>query len=159
RLLTLLAPADANICVIGDPDQAIYGFRGADASCFERFRKDYPRAAMVHLARNYRSTGTIVTASTQILAAARPDTCTAELVRDMHDRITIHAAATERAEAEFIVSSIERLIGGHNFFSLDSGRSAGGSADLSFSDFAVLYRTDAQSAALIEAFVRSGMPF
>jgi len=158
-LLTLLAPADANICVIGDPDQAIYGFRGADASCFERFRKDYPHAATVCLARNYRSSGTIVTASAQVLAAVRSDAGMAEIVRDMHECITIHAAATERAEAEFVVASIERLIGGHTFFSLDSGRSTGARADLSFSDFAVLYRTDAQSAALIEAFERSGIPF
>jgi DNA helicase-2/ATP-dependent DNA helicase PcrA len=158
-LLTLLAPADANICVIGDPDQAIYGFRGADASCFERFRRDYPHAATVCLARNYRSSGTIVTASAQVLAAVRSDAGMAEIVRDMYERITIHAAATERAEAEFVVASIERLIGGHTFFSLDSGRSTGARADFSFSDFAVLYRTDAQSAALIEAFGRSGIPF
>jgi DNA helicase-2/ATP-dependent DNA helicase PcrA len=157
--LTLLAPADTNICVIGDPDQAIYGFRGADASCFERFRKDYPQAATVRLARNYRSTGTIVTASAQVLAATRADADTAEIVREMHDRITIHAAATERAEAEFAVASIERVIGGHSFFSLDSGRATGASSDLSFSDFAVLYRTDAQSAALVEALERSGIPF
>ena len=61
RLLTLLAPADGNLCVIGDPNQAIYGFRGADASCFERFGQDYPTGKTIRLARNYRSTGTIVT--------------------------------------------------------------------------------------------------
>ena len=76
----------------------------------------------------------------------------------MHERITIHAAPTDKAEAEFIVQTIEGLIGGHNFFSIDSGRGGGG-ADLSFSDFAVLYRTDAQSAPLIEALARSGIPF
>src|SRR5207253_7163381 len=69
RLLTLLAAADGNLCVIGDPDQAIYGFRGADASCFDRFRHDYPAARVAHLARNYRSTGTIVTAATQVIAS------------------------------------------------------------------------------------------
>ena len=63
HLLTLLAPPDGNICVIGDPNQAIYGFRGADGSCFYRFRQDYPASKAVKLARNYRSTGTIVTAS------------------------------------------------------------------------------------------------
>ena len=74
RLLTLLAPPDGNLCAIGDPNQAIYGFRGADASCFDRFRQDYPAARIVRLARNYRSTGTIVT---RVLAG--------------------HCAATERA--------------------------------------------------------------
>jgi uncharacterized protein (TIGR00375 family) len=157
RLLALLAPAD--ICVIGDPDQAIYGFRGADASCFARFATDHPDATTVRLGRNYRSTGTIVAASAQLIGAARSEAPIAAMVRDMHERITLHAAPTERAEAEFVVATIERMIGGHSFFSLDSGRASGAGANLSFADFAVLYRTDAQSDALVEAFARSGMPF
>ena len=51
RLLTLLAPPDGNLCAIGDPNQAIYGFRGADASCFDRFQQDYPETRIVRLAR------------------------------------------------------------------------------------------------------------
>lgn len=160
RLLTLLAPPGANLCVIGDPNQAIYGFRGADASCFEHFKRDYPRAAVVSLKRNYRSTGTIVTASSQVIAVSRPDRSLAEVVRDMHERITIHTAPTERAEAEHVVHTIERMIGGHSFFSIDSGRATEPvQSSLGFADFAVLYRTDAQSTALCEAFARSGIPF
>ena len=121
RLLTLLAPPDGNLCVIGDPDQAIYGFRGADASCFDRFRQDYPTSRMVRLARNYRSTGTIVTASSQLMAARRSEPI-AEMVREMHERIAIHTAPTERAEAKSVVKAIEQMIGGHSFFSIDSGR-------------------------------------
>jgi ATP-dependent DNA helicase UvrD/PcrA len=159
RLLTLLAPADGNLCVIGDPDQAIYGFRGADASCFDRFRQDYPASKVVRLARNYRSSGTIVTASAQVITSRRSMPLT-EIVRDMHERIAIHTAPTEAAEAESVVKWIEQMIGGHNFFSIDSGRATGARANSwSFADFAVLYRTDAQSAALCEAFARSGMPF
>src|SRR5262249_2175454 len=86
RLLNLMAPHHpdslANLCVIGDPNQAIYGFRGADASCFDRFRHDYPTAKVVRLARNYRSTGTIVTASSQLIAS-REGAPIAEMVRDM----------------------------------------------------------------------------
>ncbi len=160
RLLTLLAPGDGDLCAIGDPDQAIYGFRGADATCFQHFKADYPHAATVALARNYRSSGTIVAASAQLLAASPESRPLGALVREMHERIAIHTAATEAAEAEFAVATIERLIGGHSFFSIDSGRAAGaGSANLSFADFAVLYRTDAQLAAFVEAFARSGMPF
>jgi DNA helicase-2/ATP-dependent DNA helicase PcrA len=159
RLLTLLAPPDGNLCVIGDPDQAIYGFRGADASCFERFRQDYPASRLVRLARNYRSSGTIVTASAQMIAAGK-STLLAEIMRDMHERVAIHTAPTEAAEAESVVKSIEQMIGGHSFFSIDSGRGTPARAsDCSFADFAVLYRTDAQSAALCEAFERSGIPF
>ncbi len=158
RLVRLLAPEN-NLCVIGDPNQAIYGFRGADASAFERFRHDYPGAVTVQLKRNYRSSGTIVLASSQMISAQEGETI-AELVRGMHEKIEIHAAPTERAEAEFVVQTIERLIGGHNFFSIDSRRATGRpDAGLGFSDFAVLYRTDAQSAPLVEALARSGIPF
>jgi Superfamily I DNA and RNA helicases len=111
------------------------------------------------LARNYRSTGTIVSASSQVIAP-RPNEPVAEIVRDMHERIAIQVAATERAEAESVVKSIEHMIGGHTFFSIDSGRAAPGpQASRSFADFAVLYRTDAQSAALREALDRSGIPY
>ena len=75
-------------------------------------------------------------------------------------RITIHEAPTEQAEAEFVVHTIEQLLGGHSFFSMDSGRvDDGTSLTLSFADFAILYRTEAQAAALVEALARSGMPF
>jgi uncharacterized protein (TIGR00375 family) len=178
RLLSLLAPPNAprdprggvgvdqhcttaNLCVIGDPNQAIYGFRGADAACFERFRQDYPAAAIVQLSRNYRSTGTIVAASSQVIAADAAQDCPiADIIRDMHERITVHVTPTDRAEADLIVQTIERLMGGHSLLSIDSGRATGMPASaLGFSDFAVLYRTDAQSAVLCDAFARSGFPF
>ncbi|MBI3707735.1 MAG: UvrD-helicase domain-containing protein [Proteobacteria bacterium] len=160
RLLKALAPPDANLCVIGDPNQAIYGFRGADAACFDRFTADYPGAAIVRLARNYRSSGTIVAASAQVIAPQSVAPSIAEFIRDMQARVTIHTAASDRAEAEFAVHTIERMLGGHSFFSIDSGRTTEAApCNLSFADFAVLYRTDAQSLALCEAFTRSGMPY
>ncbi|MBV8754918.1 MAG: UvrD-helicase domain-containing protein [Hyphomicrobiales bacterium] len=157
RLTQLLAPPGSNVCVIGDPNQAIYGFRGADAACFTRFAGDYPGAAVVKLRRNYRSTGTIVTASAQVIASS--DDALA-LVREMRERIAIHAAASERAEAEFVVATIERLIGGSSFFAIDGGRVTGpAEAVLGFADIAVLCRTDAQTDALAEALGRAGIPF
>ena len=82
------------------------------------------------------------------------------VVEEAPDLVTIHEAPTEKSEAEFIVQSLEQALGGHSFFSIDSGRSEdAGEHDLSFSDFAVLYRTEAQAAALAEALQRSGMPF
>jgi uncharacterized protein (TIGR00375 family) len=157
RLLELIAPPGANVCVIGDANQAIYGFRGADSACFERFKREYA-PTLVSLRRNYRSTGTIVTAAAQVIAGAQ-DERIAAIVREMQDRIAIHVAPTERAEAEFVIQTIEALIGGHTFFSIDSGRATGSAGNLSFADFAVLYRTGAQSAALREAFARSSIPF
>lgn len=159
RLIRQLAPDGASLCVIGDPDQAIYGFRGADASCFARFSADYPAAGVVSLLKNYRSSGTIASASAQVIARADREHAAVEFVRAMQERIVVHAAQTDRAEAEFVVQTIEALIGGHSFFSIDSGRANGSGVPLSFADFAVLYRTDAQSAALVDAIARSGIPF
>src|SRR5262249_39776722 len=159
RLLKLLASSVSNLCVIGDPNQAIYRFRGAAASCFDRLRHDYPAARVVRLTRNYRSTGTIVTASAQVIASGQSEPI-AEMVREMHERIAIQTAPSERGEAESVVAAIERMIGGHSFFSIDSGRAIPAlETERSFADFAVLYRSDAQSALLCEAFDRSGIPY
>lgn len=159
RLLRALAPADGNLCAIGDPDQSIYGFRGADARLFERFQADWPSAEVVRLARNYRSAPVIVEASTQALARERDDPPVA-MQPDDGQRISIHAAATERAEAEHVVASIEALLGGHSFYSIDTGRSSGeAEEELSFADVAVLYRTEAQAEALAEALDRAGFPY
>ena len=119
RLLTLLIPATGNLCVIGDPNQAIYGFRGADASCFERLKRDFPATKVIALRRNYRSTGTIVAASSQVVAG-RAGGPIAAVIRDMREHITIETAPTEAAEAESVVKAIERMIGGHSFFSIDT---------------------------------------
>lgn len=76
-----------------------------------------------------------------------------------HEKITFHTAPTDKAEAEFIVSSIENLIGGHSFYSIDTSRTDGTEYDYSFSDFAILYRTSSQLPPIIEALDRSGMPY
>ena len=160
RLVKQLVPPDGNICAIGDPDQAIYGFRGADIRFFTEFRRDFPGTEVVRLARNYRSDRNIVTLSSQVIARSGSAVCSVPVVEDPPDLVTVHEAHTEKAEAEFIVRTLERTLGGHSFFSIDSGRSADAEGqDLSFSDFAVLYRTEAQVPALVEALRRSGMPF
>jgi DNA helicase II / ATP-dependent DNA helicase PcrA len=163
RLLRLLTTPDANLCVIGDPDQAIYGFRGADVGFFLRFAEDFPAATTVRLTRNYRSSPAIVAGALQAIA---PSTLVAgrELAAmaglEAPARITIHQAASDLAEAEFVVQTIDRLLGGASFLSLDSGRADGGAEHgLSFADVAVLYRTDAQAGPLAEALGRAGMPF
>jgi DNA helicase II / ATP-dependent DNA helicase PcrA len=163
RLLRLLTTADGDVCVIGDPDQAIYGFRGADVGFFLRFGQDFPTATTVRLTRNYRSSPAIVAGALQAIAPAslvRDRVLAAAAGQDPPARITIHQAASEQAEAEFVVATIDRLLGGSSFLSLDSGR-ADGAAELalSFADVAVLYRTDAQAGPLAEALGRAGMPF
>ena len=160
RLLKRLVVPDGNLCAIGDPDQAIYGFRGADVRFFSEFRRDFPGTRVVRLTRNYRSDRNIVALSAQVIGRSDSMPEPKSVVGDAPDLVTLHEAPTERAEAEFIVQSLEQALGGHSFFSIDSGRSsdADGPA-LSFSDFAVLYRTGTQAPALVEALGRSGMPF
>jgi DNA helicase-2/ATP-dependent DNA helicase PcrA len=161
RLLCLLAGESGNLCAIGDPDQAIYGFRGSDVSYFFRFREDFPAASVVRLGKNYRSTRTIVDAALGVIVPSLTlgERVLRPLVED-DSRILIHEAPTERAEAEMVVHTIEQMIGGSSFFSMDSGRvEAAGEGTLGFSDFAILFRTDAQAEALCEALRRSGMPF
>ncbi len=171
RLLRLLTAGGANLCVIGDPDQAIYGFRGADRSYFLAFQQDYPTARLLRLSDNYRSTQLILDAAMQVLAARRaeqvpPLHAVAALAEfSEHVRLDTHRAATDRAEAEYVVHQIEQMVGGTSYFSVDSGRLDGdasaepGGAERAFGDFAVLYRLGAQSRALIEAFDRSGIPY
>jgi superfamily I DNA/RNA helicase len=164
RLLRLLCPADGNLCAIGDPDQAIYGFRGADVGFFLRFQADFPAARVVTLTRNYRSSPTILRAA---LAAVAPTTLVpgrtltpAGPVPDAPDRIVLHTAADERAEAGYVVQAIERLLGGSSFLAFDQGRVAPGQATAhSFAEIAVLYRTDAQARAVVEALEAAGVPY
>ncbi len=171
QLVRLLSPAGSgpasersaatSLCAIGDPDQGIYGFRGADVRFFQQFQSDFPAARLVALTRNYRSTRTIVEAALQAVA---PTTLVRDRqlsVRTVNDsRVVLRECATERAEAEFVVATIERLVGGTSLASFDTGRvGVAAAASCAFSDFAVLYRTDAQTPPLIEALVRSGIPF
>jgi superfamily I DNA/RNA helicase len=160
RLLRLLTPPTTNLCAIGDPDQAIYGFRGASQAYFLKFQEDFPAAKTIHLSQNYRSTQLILEASGQVIAKSAGERL--KIWSEFLDqtRLDIYQAPTDKAEAEYVVHQIEQMIGGTSYFSLDSGRVTDDEqATRSFADFAVLYRLGAQSRLLIEAFQRSGMPF
>lgn len=164
RLLRLLTGDGSRVCAIGDPDQAIYGFRGGDVGYFLRFREDFPAAASAQLSRSYRSAPTIVRAAMQLI---RPGTLVPgrELVparTDIPDGpVAVLAGAGERDEAETVAAEIERLLGGASFHALDSRAvDARDRAEhqLSFADFAVLYRTSGQAAAVAEALAKRGFP-
>ena len=162
RLLRLLAGGGANVCVIGDPDQAIYGFRGADHRYFLAFGDDFPGAQRLHLDRNYRSAPAILDAARQVIAR-NPDHQAAALTADFAEQVKldVYRAPTAAAEAEYVVHQVERLVGGTSYFSLDSGRveDDGETEGHGFGEFAVLYRLNAQAKLLQEAFDRSGIPY
>ncbi|MFQ5631718.1 MAG: UvrD-helicase domain-containing protein, partial [bacterium] len=148
------------VTAIGDPNQAIYGFRGSDARYFDLFEQEFTGAKTMHLSDNYRSAKNILSASGQVIAKeASPDLpgLTAKIVAS--GQLTIHETATEDAEAEYVVHRVEKLIGGTSMFSQDSGRVASeAESEATFGDIAVLYRLNSQRAALEEAFERSGIP-
>ena len=164
-LLRLLAGDGSGLAVIGDPDQAIYGFRGADVGFFLSFGRDYPGARTVTLTRNYRSSPVIVAGAMQAVAPAtlvpgRRMSAAAGPAPGAAERITVHEAASDRAEGAWIAQAIDKLLGGASFHSLDTGRADGhAGGKLALADMAVLYRTDAQAVALGQALTRAGLPF
>jgi DNA helicase II / ATP-dependent DNA helicase PcrA len=146
------------ICAIGDPDQAIYGFRGADRNNFFRFTADFPNACEITLTKNYRSKEMILEAAAGILGKEAP----LEGTNGRGDHISIRGCATSSEEAEMVVEKIEKLLGGTSHFSFDSGRvesSETGVENLGFGDIAILYRVNAQGDAISEALSRAGIPF
>ncbi|MBW1702654.1 MAG: ATP-dependent helicase, partial [Deltaproteobacteria bacterium] len=158
ELLKTLVHADSGIiCAIGDPDQAIYGFRGADVKNFHRFKDDFPGTREIALTRNYRSSKIILEASAAIMGKEKPLQCESPGKAP----VSLAHCRTEPEEAEMIVEQVERLIGGTTYFSLDSGRVASheGELSLGFGDIGVLFRLNAQGEALEEALDRSGIPF
>ena len=155
KLIKYLSPEDNSICAIGDPNQAIYAFRGGDSRFFNTFKDDYKNAKVINLQNNYRSTGAIVDASNQMIQSFNIISKSCK----PFEKITIHTAPTDKSEAEFTVSTIEDMIGGNSFFSFDSNRSDGFDSEYSFGDFAILYRTNSQLEPVLEALERSGMPY
>lgn len=143
-LARMLVGEEQNICVVGDVDQSIYSWRGADIQNIIDFQRDYPGAKLIKLEQNYRSTDTILTAANEVIRhnTNRPPK---KLWTDRSggEKICYFEAVSERDEAQFVATEVERL----------------GETGLSRGDIAVLYRTNAQSRAIEEAFVRSGVPY
>ncbi|HEX6683975.1 MAG TPA: UvrD-helicase domain-containing protein [Candidatus Limnocylindrales bacterium] len=160
ELLRQLVPAEGNICAIGDPDQAIYSFRGADVRFFLRFSQDFVDARVVRLTRNYRSSAPIIAAAVQAIAPSslikgrRLDPAKVDLEAPLIGRFHAAGAADEAA---FIAKKIDELVGGMSHRSKADVRGVTGTS-VSFGDIAVLYRTDAQAASIVEALAKASVP-
>jgi len=142
--ITLLAQKYRNLCVIGDPDQSIYSFRGADIRNILEFEKEYPDALRVKLEQNYRSTQVVLTAANAVIAA-NPDRPEKEMwsSRKEGPRIIVHEVRDERKEAEEAVRSAQQL-------------QKDGTV---LNEQVILYRTNAQSRLFEEACMRAGIPY
>ena len=145
EMVKQLGAKHRNICVVGDPDQSIYSWRSADLRNILSFENDYPDAKLVLLEQNYRSTRTILDTASSVISAnelRKPknlwtDNEAGELTR-------IVETYTEQDEAQFVVNEIERLVD---------------LREAKLGDCAVMYRTNAQSRVIEEAFVRYGTPY
>jgi DNA helicase II / ATP-dependent DNA helicase PcrA len=144
-LVNLLAERHRNLCVVGDDWQSVYAFRGADVRNILNFENDYPEAQVVKLERNYRSTQKILDAAHGIISknTRRKDKKLWTENAGGHD-IVIYKASDEQDEASFIISEISRLAE---------------EEELNFNDFVILYRTNAQSRAIEEAFLEAAIPY
>lgn len=145
QLTTLLAGKYRNLCVVGDADQSIYGWRGADIRNIMDFEKDYPEAAVIKLEQNYRSTKTILNAANSVIEH-NIDRKPKELWTNnpQGEKIIHYTASDERDEADFITREVVKQ---KTLF------------NASYGDMAVLYRTNAQSRALEEGFMHAGVPY
>jgi superfamily I DNA/RNA helicase len=166
RLLKALMPPgtkNRNICVIGDPDQLIYGFRGSDVKYFNNFIKDYPDAEVFRLTQNYRSTQTILDASYQVISAQEKDAHRSRIYSTINGVKTIRVIETGSAKSEAVAVGkiIEKLMGGMGFHFMDFGGPCDRhqAPNKSFSDFAVLYRTDVQNRIFSDVFDSAGIPY
>lgn len=145
QLVRLLGEPQENVFVVGDEDQGIYAFRGADYRNVNQFRRDYPAAQVIVLAQNYRSTNTIVQAARAVIDKNKhrePKNLFSE--RGQGAPVTIHEAYNEDEEGEFIVRLIKDLAKRKGY---------------AYRDFAAIYRTNAQSRSLEDACVRIGVPY
>lgn len=143
-LCKYLAAAHRNLCVVGDSDQSIYRWRGADISNILNFEKDYPEAKTIMLEQNYRSTGYILKAANEVISrntGRKPKNLWTD--RGDGSKIKIYYADSEHAEGYHIVSEIQQHI--------RDGRS--------YRDHAILYRTNAQSRVIEEIFLKSNIPY
>ena len=146
RFLQLLAREHGNLMVVGDDDQSIYGWRGADIRNILDFEKDFPDARVIRLERNYRSTARILEAANRVIAEnSRRKGKTLRTDAPPGERLTLVEAADERDEAEWIADEIEARLAEN--------------PERSLRDFVILYRTNAQSRALEDALRRRHLPY
>jgi DNA helicase II / ATP-dependent DNA helicase PcrA len=144
-LVKLLASRFQNLCVVGDSDQSIYRWRGADIANILSFEKDYPRATVIFLEQNYRSTKRILQAANEVIqknSNRKPK----NLWTENHDgeKISYFRADTEQTEAQFVTGKIKEM--------KESGKRK-------YSDFAILYRTNAQSRVMEEVLLKSNIEY
>lgn len=143
--INLLAKKYRNLCVVGDDDQSVYGWRGADVQNILDFERDYPEAKVLKLEQNYRSTQNILQAANRIVSHntnRKPKSLWTD--KNEGEGLTVYKASNEHDESRNVTNKIRKLVD-------EEGRP--------YSDFAILYRTNAQSRVLEEHFMKESIPY
>ncbi|SMO74323.1 DNA helicase-2 / ATP-dependent DNA helicase PcrA [Melghirimyces algeriensis] len=143
-LVQMLADHHRNLCVVGDSDQSIYRFRGADITNILHFERDYPDAQVIKLEKNYRSTKTILNAANEVIShnsERKPKKLWTE--NEQGEQVQLFEAENEHDEAYYVADTIRKE-------KQDGGK---------YSDFSILYRTNAQSRVMEEVLVKSNIPY
>ena len=144
RMVRALSRGSGNICVVGDDDQSIYGFRGADHRIILRFERDFPNAVIYRLERNYRSKSPLLQAANALVSHnTQRHAKKLWTSREGGSPVRVYQASNERDEARFVLDTIRKGV--------EEGRSLG--------DHVVLYRTNAQSRAFEETLLVEGIPY
>jgi len=144
HLITLLAGARQNLCVVGDDDQSIYGWRGANIQNILSFERDFPDTRVIKLEQNYRSTQNILNAANKVVQHNFTRSNKALWTENIDgDKIKVHKAASDGEEAHFVSETIKEQV----------------KNGAKYNDFAVLYRNNAQSRAVEDRLVMAGLPY
>jgi len=162
RLFQLLTSRDGNWMVIGDPNQAIYGFRGARADFFSRLQKDCPALAAIQLRESFRLNQTVLAVASQVLEGSLQKKALPLISSKKGEPgVPVAALATAEEEGEYITQVIEGAMGGLSLDYPGQGLGPGSNSGRprSFADFAVLYRLHAQGDQLAKIFLKKGIPF
>ncbi len=155
RLVQAWSKDAASLFIIGDPAQAIYGFRGADAACFDRFCRLYPSARVIGLTQNYRSTANILSASLPLLDKEAP---LLQSARGEGSPVRLAESESPLSEGIFIASEIDRIVGGIDMLTAHKNRRQS-DANRSLADIAILYRTNKQAEQLAYCLEKAGIPY
>lgn len=153
RLIQAWGKESAGVFVIGDPDQSIYGFRGAAADCFSRFQKDFP-GREIRLTQNYRSTPEILDCALPVISHNHGEPRTLTPWRKPGAAVRLLTSKDDFSEAVFVAKEINRMVGGIDMLDAHSH-----TANRGFSDFAVLYRTRRQAEVLEKCLAIEGIPY
>ena len=144
-LISMLSSANGNICVVGDESQSIYGFRGADITNILNFEEEFPNAKIIKLEENYRSTKNILSAANEVIKNNKSKIDKELWTQNKEgEKIDYRTLNNEYEEVEYVVDTIDEVCKKEN---------------RKYSDFAVLFRTNAQARVLEEVFMKSGTPY